>query len=143
MLQLWKENFHMKIIPKSKMDSTYQHECIQLFSLKSKVLPSLSWQGTSEESPEEPSVDVGSPDLGTSHDRGLLDSSECVKKEDLQSICNDVEALDIHDTNKSLSVDQIDVDASNRMEGKNCNELNDWEIRRLGSMAARLLQNVL
>ncbi|XP_072975117.1 uncharacterized protein [Typha angustifolia] len=37
MIQMWKKNFIVKSIPKSKMDSKYQHPSIQLFMMESKV----------------------------------------------------------------------------------------------------------
>nr|AFK43541.1 unknown [Lotus japonicus] len=37
MLQMWKENFDVKTVSKSKMDETYQHPSIQLFIMGSKL----------------------------------------------------------------------------------------------------------
>ncbi|KAI5084501.1 hypothetical protein GOP47_0000670 [Adiantum capillus-veneris] len=144
MLHLWKESFNMKIIPRSKMDPTYQHEYIQLFSLKLKGLSSSSTneqsvKGTDDtiQEREDRQSDVFYEKV-VMHDgnRHSTELTECAAHEN-------IEVSEAHDSSKSMSVDQTNVDVINCKEGNgHCSETSDWEVRRLGSMAARLLQNV-
>ncbi|KAG9444329.1 hypothetical protein H6P81_015669 [Aristolochia fimbriata] len=113
MLEMWKNNFEVKTIPKTKMDSKYQHDSIQLFIMGLKNQAGV---------PQNPFPSHAEDD-GPKHEN---DEDEEIPEEPAGSI----------DYNrKGLS------ELSEIIQKKNRN-LNDWEARRVGSVAARLLQNV-
>ncbi|MCO5591183.1 hypothetical protein L7F22_051976 [Adiantum nelumboides] len=169
MLQLWKEHFNMKIIPRSKMDPTYQHEYIQLFSLKLKELSSSSNNKQRLEAMDYVIQDEEDQLSSSSNNKQRLEVMDYViqDEEDQQSdrICEksvmqdkvSVESTECsllcvskgtdvsgdQDSSKNMCVEQINVDAINlKEENGHRGEPSDWEVRRLGSVAARLLQNV-
>lgn len=105
MLEMWKRNFEVKVVPKSKMDVEYQHPSIQLYIMGLKQSIEVKTQQNDDEVSKD--VDDGS----SSH--GLDDSGGDDVKED----------------------GMIGTAVEN---GK----LSDWEARRYGAMAARLLRDV-
>ncbi|KAJ8459405.1 hypothetical protein OPV22_032331 [Ensete ventricosum] len=106
MMDMWKQNFVVKTIPKAKMDSKYRHPSIQLFTMEVKDQSRYRNPGpTANQIPES--------------SRGSdKDGQSC-------------EAEDARDATASENIMDLEP-------GK----IDDWEIRRLGSMAARLLREV-
>ncbi|KAE8804016.1 protein N-lysine methyltransferase METTL21A [Hordeum vulgare] len=101
MMEMWKINFNVKTISKSKMDAKYQHPSINLYmmDLKASSVPEAepNSNGSTEEEEED---DASNP--GEDEDTGVKDEPCTASKEDV----------------------------------------DDWEIRRSGAMAARLLKDV-
>ncbi|KAL9171295.1 hypothetical protein ABFS82_04G199600 [Erythranthe guttata] len=105
MLDLWKRNFEVKSVPKSKMHSEYQHPSIQLFMMRPKP----------------------------SSDSSIAKEIEDVPSEETEQISGDDDV-----SNKD---DQIEEESS-VVENLQSKEISDWETRRCGAMAARLLRDV-
>ncbi|CAD5168319.1 uncharacterized protein LOC135623398 isoform X1 [Musa acuminata AAA Group] len=107
MMDVWKQNFVVKTIPKAKMDSKYRHPSIQLFMMEVKDQSRYKNPGpTANQIPES---SRGSDEDGQS----------CEAEEDARDATAGENIMDLE-------------------PGK----IDDWEIRRLGSMAARLLRDV-
>ncbi|KAL8057690.1 hypothetical protein ABFX02_04G200200 [Erythranthe guttata] len=106
MLDLWKRNFEVKSVPKSKMHSEYQHPSIQLFMMRPKP----------------------------SSDSSIGKEIEDVPSEETEQISGDDDI-----SNKD---DQIEEEESSVVENLQSKEISDWETRRCGAMAARLLRDV-
>ncbi|KAK6936099.1 Lysine methyltransferase [Dillenia turbinata] len=120
MVQMWKRNFEMKIIPKAKMDGKYQHPSIQLFimGVKSSVSGNTS-QG----------VDMQQADRSAGENEARPPSQEGSETSD---------GIDEAEDPDSDKVKEDGVLVEKLEKGK----LNDWEVRRCGSIAARLLRDV-
>ncbi|OVA06954.1 Nicotinamide N-methyltransferase-like [Macleaya cordata] len=119
MLQMWKSNFEVKTVPRSKMDSKYQHASIQLYIMGSKGRPMLAekeTQGHDEQIPEIGSMEKDGNDEDSESCNGVDESEDCASKE-------------VHED-------------SNLVAEHENGKLNDWEARRYGAMAARLLRDV-
>lgn len=120
MLRLWKRNFEVKNVPRAKMDSKYQHSSIQLFIMSLK--------------PSEGSAESMSNGLDQQIDE--VGTTDTVQEEDKDADNkNDTEKLDSFGDNKAK---EDGVFSPSTHNGK----LSEWEARRFGSMAARLLQDV-
>ncbi|TVU27700.1 hypothetical protein EJB05_19197 [Eragrostis curvula] len=104
MMEMWKSNFIVKTISKSKMDAKYHHPSIQLYMMDPKARLT-SEAGASANGDDDDDEDVSNP--GEEEDPGVKNDESC----------------------------------SGLQESKSGN-LNDWEIRRCGAMAARLLKDV-
>ncbi|KAL6912341.1 hypothetical protein ACP4OV_001146 [Aristida adscensionis] len=102
MMDMWKSNFIVKTISKSKMDVKYQHPSIHLYMMDPKA-PLITDAGADDNVNDE-EEDVSNQ--GEDEDPGV-ESGSC----------------------------------SGSLEAKSGN-LDDWEIRRCGAMAARLLKDV-
>ncbi|XP_028089210.1 protein-lysine methyltransferase METTL21D isoform X2 [Camellia sinensis] len=120
MLNLWKRNFEVKIVPKTKMDSKYQHPSIQLFIMGIK--------------PPEGSVETTNQGIDRQIDE--IETTETNHGED-------------EDGDKSSCIDGLDDSGSNEVKEDSMvvpsiqnDNLSEWEARRFGSMAARLLRDV-
>ncbi|KAL4611524.1 hypothetical protein ACB092_08G130100 [Castanea dentata] len=114
MLQMWRRNFDVKIVPQSKMHPTFQHPSIQLFIMGSKP-PERNTENTDQGSGQE------SDKVETSMEENDGRSSE-------EKVTDSVGDL---------------VEEGCELVEKLPNEkLNDFETRRCGSMAARLLRDV-
>lgn len=120
MLNLWKRNFEVKIVPKTKMDSKYQHPSIQLFIMGIK--------------PPEGRVETTSQGIDWQIDE--IETTETNHGED-------------EDGDKSSCIDGLDDSGSNEVKEDSMvvpstqnDNLSEWEARRFGSMAARLLRDV-
>ncbi|XP_037449012.1 protein-lysine methyltransferase METTL21D-like [Triticum dicoccoides] len=103
MMEMWKINFNVKTISKSKMDAKYQHPSINLYmmDLKASSVPEAGPNGNGNtEEEEEEEDDASNP--GEDEDPGVKTEPCTASKEDM----------------------------------------DDWEIRRSGAMAARLLKDV-
>lgn len=118
MLEMWKRNFEVKTVPKSKMDSTYQHPSIQLYIMGFKAqgsTPEIVAQMAQQQNEEV--VERETKD-GSDED----ESKYAFNQDDV--------------TDNEGKVDQnLVMDPENR-------KLSDWEARRCGAMAARLLRDV-
>ncbi|XP_019448754.1 PREDICTED: protein N-lysine methyltransferase METTL21A isoform X1 [Lupinus angustifolius] len=113
MLQMWKENFEVKTVSKSKMDETFQHPSIQLFIMgfkHSAESTKISGQVTGEKVDAE----IGVEDKSNEEHAAVEGSG--VNEENVEDECNT----------------RIPQNA----------KLSEWEARRYGSMAARILRDV-
>ncbi|KAG8072925.1 hypothetical protein GUJ93_ZPchr0006g45794 [Zizania palustris] len=105
MMQMWKSNFNVKTVSKSKMDAKYQHPSIHLYmmDLKAPLIPEAEVSDNGNNDEEEVVSDPGDDeDLGAG-------SEHCT---------------------------------SSNSAGAKTGNLDDWEIRRYGAMAARLVRDV-
>lgn len=133
MLDLWKRYFDVKTVPRGKMDNEYQHPSIQLYILIPKA---------SEERVENTikAVDQETEEFET--DDGIHTTeadTNCVceaKKRDDSGNCSCVsKARDDVKCYKATGAFSAVLDLQNK-------QLSDWEARRCGAMAARLLQDI-
>lgn len=115
MLQMWRRNFDVKIVPQSKMHTTFQHPSIQLFIMGSKS-PERNTENTDQGSGQE------SDKVETSTEENDGRSSEEEKVTD--------------------SVGDLVEEGCDLVTKLPNEKLNDFETRRYGSMAARLLRDV-
>ncbi|XP_077221772.1 S-adenosyl-L-methionine-dependent methyltransferases superfamily protein [Tasmannia lanceolata] len=118
MMDMWKSNFEVKTIPKRKMDDKYQHANIQLFIMSLKETRSRGAENGTLVCTQR--------------------ASEC---------CEDAESKHGSDGDDESREESTDFGDKKVVDGKEIVEtevgkLNDWESRRLGSQAARLLRDV-
>ncbi|CAA0832604.1 S-adenosyl-L-methionine-dependent methyltransferases superfamily protein [Striga hermonthica] len=124
MLDLWKMNFEVKSIPKAKMHSEYQHPSIQLYMMSRK--PS-DFKGNNNE------LDCHVEDVKPEKTKQISeddhdgDGDNCVVSETYD--CRDDHQT--HEEGSKLILDH---------KGKRI--ISEWEARRYGAMAARLLKDV-
>ncbi|ERM97434.1 hypothetical protein AMTR_s00124p00014420, partial [Amborella trichopoda] len=110
MMNMWKTNYEVKSIPKSKMDPKYQHSSIQLFVMRLKMtLP-------------QQVCNCGVAEIKHGDDENI-------------EIAEDMEDYS-HGDEEGIKERKEDLGLENKKH------LNEWETRRYGSLAARLLQNV-
>ncbi|CAL1366905.1 unnamed protein product [Linum trigynum] len=120
MLAMWKNNFQVKTVPKSKMHYKYQHPSIELYIMEFKhngggIRAIMDHQQT---------------DLET--------GSDVVEEEEEESQASNDSAVDnIRDSFSEITDPEQQAVKSPEAEG-----ITDWEARRIGSMAARLLRDV-
>lgn len=112
MMDMWKSNFEVKTVPKTKMDSKYQHGSIQLFIMGLKTQPRYA------ENILHSSTSGGGDIRSDEED----DNSGAVEE------CVDTSNKGVVDGNEVVTVET----------GK----FDDWEVRRYGSIAARLLRDI-
>nr|CAB3448347.1 unnamed protein product [Digitaria exilis] len=105
MMEMWKSNFIVKTISKSKMDPKYQHPSINLYMMDLMDLKAPL------------SADAGASDNGNEEEDDVSNLGED----------KDPGAKSEH--------------SSGPLEAKS-GSMDDWEIRRCGAMAARLLKDV-
>lgn len=117
MLQMWRRNFDVKIVPQSKMDPTFQHPSIQLFIMGSK--------------PPEGNIE----NTGNGSDQ-KSDKVETSKEE------NDIDGRSTEEEKVSDSVSNVVEEGCELVKKAQNEKLSDFEARRVGSMAARLLRDV-
>ncbi|MED6220610.1 hypothetical protein PIB30_046372 [Stylosanthes scabra] len=111
MLEMWKQNFDVKNVPKSKMDETYQHPSIQLFIMgfkNSTKSTGNSGQATAEKVDNQPGVEHKSSEENVAEEPTIVEEN-------------------VEDHVKDVTGSQ---------------KLSEWEARRYGSMAARILKDV-
>ncbi|XP_073140596.1 uncharacterized protein [Henckelia pumila] len=114
MLDLWKANFEVKAVPKAKMHAEYQHPSIQLYIMNPKASNCVS-KGIDNHVEEDGSGEIK---------QGPEEDDDC-----------------------SATVNQVDDCKSDRVEEDSILEniqnkkLSEWEARRYGAMAARLLRD--
>ncbi|XP_061359438.1 uncharacterized protein LOC133303537 isoform X1 [Gastrolobium bilobum] len=112
MLQMWKKNFDVKTVSKSKMDETFQHPSIQLFIMgfkHSSDCTDNSGQATSENA----DVETGVEDKRS--EENVVVEGSGLGEENVEDHCKPIPQ------NAKLS---------------------EWEARRYGSVAARILRDV-
>ncbi|WVZ04335.1 hypothetical protein V8G54_025141 [Vigna mungo] len=112
MLQMWKRNFDVKTVSKSKMDETFQHPSIQLFI------------------------------MGFKHSADCTENSgeATVEKVDVETVVEDKSSEGNVVVEGSGLVEE-NVDDQNKPISQNA-KLSEWEARRYGAMAARILRDV-
>ncbi|VYS45382.1 unnamed protein product [Arabidopsis thaliana] len=117
MLQMWKDNFEVKTIPRSKMDGEYQDPSIHLYIMAQK-------------SPAESSGNV-------SRDEVVIDTDEtkCETKVPTGECHKRVEEEAVVTHGPRLNEDSL---LMRLRDGK----LSEWEMRRYGTVAAQLLRDV-
>ncbi|XP_062082189.1 uncharacterized protein LOC133788651 isoform X2 [Humulus lupulus] len=151
MLNMWKENFEVKIVPNSKMDDTYQHPSIQLFIMGSKPQA-----GTTERNSK--GIDQKTDEVETNHITSEGFNKTTDEVETNQSSFKEIDqTTDEVETNQAKyetggghnEVEQISEFVDEKVEKDTEEvkiptnaELSHWEVRRYGSIAARLLLDV-
>ncbi|XP_031389423.1 protein-lysine methyltransferase METTL21D [Punica granatum] len=126
MLNLWKRNFDFKTVPLSKMHHKYQHPSIQLFIMGPKPVAK-----TVEE---------------TTQKADDLDVKTCCVNEK----ADEAKQTEDSESGSSSGVDQrADCGAEGAvkrecsiLEKLKTRKLSEWEARRYGSIAARLLRDI-
>lgn len=118
MLEMWKRNFEVKTVPKAKMDSTYQHPSIQLYIMGFK--PQGSTSEIVRQMAQQQNEEVAERE--TKHGSDEDESKYGFNQDDPTD-------------NEGKVDDNLVVDLQKR-------KLSDWEARRCGAMAARLLRDV-
>ncbi|KAF3320369.1 protein N-lysine methyltransferase METTL21A [Carex littledalei] len=110
MIEMLKNHFIVRTIPKSKMDIKYQHPSIQLYMMELKARPKCN-----------------------------IEPCEAINKKE-SSLAGDEEgeACDCGETQNAEPSTPVEFKDLVPETGK----LDDWEIRRCGAMAARLLRDV-
>lgn len=153
MNELWKENFDVKRVSKTKMDHKYQHSNIELFLMQPKnqmdsistvancrehLAPQLctktqtvsgDFSRSNTQDAEVPSLSVKNADFSASDTAALIeDSSENCKHSSDEQVSGGIERSGFNFPEDIL--------------GSDLKSYDPWQLRRYGSMAARLLQNV-
>ncbi|KAK7257675.1 hypothetical protein RIF29_31819 [Crotalaria pallida] len=113
MLQMWKENFEVKTVSKSKMDETFQHPSIQLFIMEIKHSAECA-ENSGQATAEKVDVEVSVEDKSSEEKHVVVEGS---------------------------SIDEENVEDRSKPVPQNA-KLSEWEARRYGSMAARILRDV-
>ncbi|OMO67115.1 Nicotinamide N-methyltransferase-like protein [Corchorus capsularis] len=127
MLQTWKSFFEVKIVPKAKMDSKYQHPSIQLFIMGLKPLAATAEKANS-------AVSSASENRTQGIDQQVNEVETSKSDPQKEVICGSSTSID--DSDSELKEDQLPL--TRLPNGK----LSEWEARRYGSMAARLLRDI-
>ncbi|CAA7026240.1 unnamed protein product [Microthlaspi erraticum] len=120
MLQMWKDNFEVKTIPRSKMDGEYQDPSIHLYIMAQK---------SPAESSENPSQDEVVADADETKCETEVPTRECY------DLPNRLEEEAVAATRPRLKEDSL---LMRLQDGK----LSEWEMRRYGTIAAQLLRDV-
>ncbi|XP_050369453.1 uncharacterized protein LOC126787626 [Argentina anserina] len=134
MVEMWKRHFEVKLVPNSKMDSTYQHPSIQLFIMKLKP-PSGYAEKTVEHTLQE--VD----EVETADNTAEL-ADEKIDANAVKVINENVVEVGSSKENGENSSPFEKVEDCEPVLLPQNDKLTDWEARRYGSMAARLLHDV-
>ncbi|CAH9096907.1 unnamed protein product [Cuscuta epithymum] len=121
MLEIWKRNFEVKTVPKAKMDSDYQHPSIQLFIMSLKPSGGISECTSQDDLSAQKMKLAGYKELQHESDEEE-DDNNSFKVDDLQG-------------NESVGDEKLIADLENR-------KLSEWETRRYGAVAARLLRDI-
>ncbi|AAF79834.1 T6D22.22 [Arabidopsis thaliana] len=117
MLQMWKDNFEVKTIPRSKMDGEYQDPSIHLYIMAQKSAA----ESSGNVSRDEVVIDTDETKCETK-----VPTGECHKRVE-------EEAVVTH--GPRLNEDSL---LMRLRDGK----LSEWEMRRYGTVAAQLLRDV-
>lgn len=155
-MQMWKRSFDLKPIPRSKvqfccmflwsllfisdllydmqMHSKYQHPNIQLFMMGSKSTE----RSTGEMIGKADSTDETTQRIGTSDEKTRFDQK--ISEDDTAEPQMDWNTLDNNRPDDPASEGFKDDDEL--LEKLKSGDLSEWEARRYGSMAARLLRDV-
>eukprot|EP00249_Psilotum_nudum_P017846 c26521_g1_i3 orf=415-1380(-) len=149
MMELWRKHFIIKVIPRAKLDLKYQHESIQIFTLKPKFYTTncaVTPLKEEESSVEPKEVQLHgetvycetpfSPGLAESKVNALASTSiEHLKSSEIGQNC---ETLQHHKVDLLTIEDPVNKIASSHASYGN--SIDEWEIRRSGSMAARIFK---
>ncbi|XVF88957.1 hypothetical protein PTKIN_Ptkin19aG0093100 [Pterospermum kingtungense] len=128
MLQAWENSFEVKVVPRAKMDSKYQHPSIQLYimGLKPQAVPAEKAENV------------------------VIKENLDNRTQGIDRQVNEVETSktdsDKEENRGSSSADDLDGEIIE----ENClpltrlpdGKLSEWDARRYGSMAARLLRDI-
>ncbi|KAJ4838449.1 hypothetical protein Tsubulata_041230, partial [Turnera subulata] len=113
-LEMWKRNFEVKLVPKNKMHSKYQHSSIQLYIMGLKS-PAERIQSMNQE----------------------IDQ----RTDNVKTVDDNLEETENGSCSNSVNDDDFGKDGEPLIEVPT-GKLSDWEARRVGSLAARLLRDV-
>lgn len=117
MLQMWKDNFEVKTIPRSKMDGEYQDPSIHLYLMSQK--------SSAESSVQDEAVVADTAETKCEKEVSTVDSSSP----------NLLEEEDVATHRPKLREDSL---LMRLRDGK----MSEWEMRRYGKVAAQLLRDV-
>ncbi|KAK1289281.1 Thioredoxin-like 3-3 [Acorus calamus] len=121
MIQMWKRNFDVKTVPKAKMDSKYQHSSIQLFIMELK-----HQAGSRENTNDSQALQVGeNVNVSSKHDNNEDEEDNDAEEMLGCTMCVETGEGEV----------QVGSDETKKVE-------DEWEARRYGAMAARLLRDV-
>lgn len=119
MMEMWKRNFEVKIVPRAKMDNKYQHPSIQLYIMSLKPLERTKITRDCADQPIE-EVETGPNKNGSD--------------EDCDASCGVDEVNEVEVENASGRIVPV-----HDLQDK---KLSEWEARRYGAVAARLLRDI-
>ncbi|EOY30149.1 S-adenosyl-L-methionine-dependent methyltransferases superfamily protein, putative isoform 1 [Theobroma cacao] len=129
MLQTWKKFFEVKIVPRAKMDSKYQHPSIQLFIMGLKTPAVTAEKLDNAVSAENLDKKTQGIDLQVNEVK--------TRKTDREEEENCGNGTGVDDLDGEVIKEDC-LQVTRLPDGK----LSDWEARRYGSMAARLLRDI-
>ncbi|KAL3530510.1 hypothetical protein ACH5RR_009832 [Cinchona calisaya] len=120
MLEMWKKNFEVKIVSRAKMDSKYQHPSIQLYLMSLK--------------PSEGRTNVVRQCVDQQIEEVDTLAAKNGSEEDGDGNCEVDEGNEV-----IVEKDNEDMVPVKGLQNK---KLSEWELRRHGAMAARLLRDI-
>ncbi|XP_050113015.1 uncharacterized protein LOC126591383 isoform X2 [Malus sylvestris] len=141
MLQMWKRNFEVKTVPNSKMDSTYQHPDIQLYIMTLKPPEGYAENAAEVIDQNEDEVEAGAEEADKVMDL-KVDEANTSEENAVNVIDQKVEAESHKQKGDTGSLDENVEEDCEPMTRLQNDKLTDWEARRYGSMAARLLHDI-
>ncbi|CAN6692327.1 unnamed protein product [Malus baccata var. baccata] len=141
MLQMWKRNFEVKTVPNSKMDSTYQHPDIQLYIMTLKHPEGYAENAAEVIDQNEDEVEAGAEEADKVIDQ-KVDEANTSEENAVDVIDQKVEAESREEKGDTGSLDENVEEDCEPMTRLQNDKLTDWEARRYGSMAARLLHDI-
>ncbi|CAN6557053.1 unnamed protein product [Malus baccata var. baccata] len=141
MLQMWKRNFEVKTVPNSKMDSTYQHPDIQLYIMTLKPPEGYAENAAEVIDQNEDEVEAGAEEADKVMDL-KVDEANTSEENAVNVIDQKVEAESRKEKGDTGSLDENVEEDCEPMTRLQNDKLTDWEARRYGSMAARLLHDI-
>lgn len=153
MNELWKENFDVKRVSKTKMDHKYQHSNIELFLMRPKnQMDSISTvTNSTEDLPPQinPKLQTVSGDFSTSNTQDAQVPTSSAKNANFSfsgtaAFIEDSSESCKHSSDKQVSggIERSGFNFPEDILGSDLKSDDPWKLRRYGSMAARLLQNV-
>ncbi|KAF8039480.1 hypothetical protein BT93_B1876 [Corymbia citriodora subsp. variegata] len=143
MMQMWKRSFVLKPIPKSKMHGKYQHPSIQLFMMGSKSTDRSAGETTwRADSMDETTQSIGTSDESTRFDQKISEDDTAEPQMDWNSGDNNHSDDPAGESFKDDPAGESFKDDVELLAKLKNGDLSEWEARRYGSMAARLLRDV-
>ncbi|XP_028944425.1 uncharacterized protein [Malus domestica] len=142
MLQMWKRNFEVKTVPNSKMDSTYQHPDIQLYIMTLKPPEGYAENAAEVIDQNEDEVEAGAEEADKVMDQKVDEAKNTSEENAVNVIDQKVEAESRKEKGDTGSLDENVEEDCEPMTRLQNDKLTDWEARRYGSMAARLLHDI-
>ncbi|KAB2614644.1 protein-lysine methyltransferase METTL21D [Pyrus ussuriensis x Pyrus communis] len=131
MLQMWKRNFQVKTVPNSKMDSTYQHPDIQLYVMILKPPDEFAETVVEVIDPNEGEVETGAEEAANAMNQKVDEVDTGAEN-----------AVNVIDQKETVVPSMKRLRKTEPATGLQNGKLTDWEARRYGSMAARLLHDI-